>query len=58
MAQISRCSNQIHKEIGDICTETSNLVEQTMPANYYFYGEDALQELEDARLEDLEKLED
>lgn len=55
MAQISRCSDQIHKEINDVLTEVSNVTESTMPGNYFFYGEEALQELEDTRLECLEE---
>ena len=57
MSQISRCSNQIHKEINDVLTEVSNVTESTMPGNYFFYGEEALSELEDTRLECLEELE-
>lgn len=58
MTEISRCSDQIHKEINDVLTEVSNLTEQTMPANYYYYGESALEELEEARLNNLEELEE
>ena len=54
LSEISRCSDQIHKEINDVMSEVSNTTESTMPANYYFYGEDALQELEDVRQEELE----
>ncbi len=57
MTQISRCSDQIHKEISDVLAEVSNVTESTMPGNYFFYGEDALQELEDTRLECLEEME-
>lgn len=57
LADISRCSDQIHKEIGDIMTEVSNTMESTMPANYFFNGESSLEELENIRLEELETLE-
>ncbi|MEY8326093.1 extracellular solute-binding protein [Lachnospiraceae bacterium 54-11] len=56
LSEISRCSDQIHKEINDILTEVSNVTEKTMPANYYFYGESTLEELEQTRLESLEAI--
>lgn len=56
LAQISRCSDQIHKEINTVLTEVANTMETTMPANYYFYGESALEELDAVRIEELETL--
>jgi len=53
MSQISRCSDQIHSEITALSSELTTYLE-LMPANYYHYGEEALQELEDMRLEAIE----
>lgn len=53
MSDISRCSDSIHTEISqnpDLTAELSVYLE-SMPANYFYYGEDAIQELEDLRLE-------
>lgn len=50
MAQISRCSDSITTEITGLSPEISSELEK-FPANYYYYGKDSLQELDDLRLE-------
>lgn len=50
MADISRCSAQIHNEISSVCPADLSLYMENMPANYFYYGEDAVQEMEDLRL--------
>lgn len=54
MSKISRCSDSIHGEITSISTELGVYLE-SMPANYFYYGEDAVQEMEDLRLEAVEE---